>query len=431
MYAMTRTATLAITNGQVCTMDPQPDDPLGIIESGTVLIADETILYAGPAPEVPRDIEVTPDTMVVDAQGRTVVPGFIDSHTHLVFGGWRADEFEERLRGVSYQEIAARGGGILRTVRETRQASVETLINNGLRAADRMLLLGTTTVEAKSGYGLDLEAELRQLEAIKAVDARHPVDVLPTFMGAHEVPAEFRPATDRYVDFVISEQLPAIREQGIAEFCDVFCEQGVFDVVQSRRVLQAARELGFRLKIHSDEFVNLGGTEMAIELGAVSVDHLHVISEAGIAALAGSRTTGVLLPGTAFYLGGKHYAPARAMLEAGCSLAIATDFNPGSSVTENLQLMLTIAVTQMRLDPREALRGITINAAWAVDRQESLGSLTPGKQADVVILDMPDYRHLAYHYGINHVWQVIKRGQVVVKDRQLVHSSRLPVPGKL
>lgn len=418
-------ATLLIVNGEVCTLEPRGDDRLGIVEGGTVVIAGDTILYAGPSTEVPHDIEVPPDVAVIDAQGRTVVPGFIDPHTHLIFGGWREDEFEERLQGVTYQAIAARGGGILRSVRQTREASQSTLINNGLRALDRMLLLGTTTVEAKSGYGLNTETELRLLESIREADRLHPVDLVPTFMGAHEVPAEARPDTERYVRQVIEEQLPAVVEQGIAEFCDVFCEPGVFSLDQSRRILEAAKSLGLKLKIHSDEFENLGGTEMAIALGAVSVDHLHVISPKGIDALAKSNTTGVLLPGTAFYLGGKHYAPVKDMLAAGCRLAMATDFNPGSSVSENLQLMNTIAVTQMRMDPVEALRAMTINAAYAVDRQERVGSLKAGKQADLVILDMPNYRHLAYHYGVNHVWQVIKRGEVVVRDRQLVKSTRV------
>lgn len=422
---MSNTASLLIVNGQVCTLEATTEHPLGLSEGGTVVIGGETILFAGPATEVPRSIEIPPDVEVIDAQGRTVVPGFVDPHTHLIFGGWRDDEFEERLQGVTYQEIAARGGGILRSVRQTREAPQEVLINQGLRALDRMLLLGTTTVEAKSGYGLNTETELRLLEALRTVDSLHPVDVVPTFMGAHEVPAEKRPDTEGYVRQVIEEQLPAVVSQGIAEFCDVFCEEGVFSLGQSRQILEAAKALGLKLKIHSDEFVNLGGTEMAIELGATSVDHLHMISPAGIAALAGSATTGVLLPGTAFYLGGKHYAPVGEMLAAGCRLAMATDFNPGSSVTENLQLMNTIAVTQMRMDPIEALRAMTIHAAWAIDRQASLGSLAPGKQADLVLLDMPNYRHLAYHYGINHVWQVIKRGQVVVRNRQLVQSRRV------
>lgn len=425
MQATTPPASLLITNGQVCTLEPREGSAIGLCDGGTVVIGDDTILYAGPATGVPHDIEIPPDVTVIDAQGRTVVPGFIDPHTHLIFGGWREDEFEERLQGVTYQAIAARGGGILRSVRQTREASQETLINNGLRALDRMLLLGTTTVEGKSGYGLNTATELRLLEALRSCDQLHSVDVVPTFMGAHEVPAESRPDTESYVRQVIEEQLPAVVEQGIAEFCDVFCEAGVFSLDQSRRILEAAKSLGLKLKIHSDEFENLTGTEMAIELGAVSVDHLHMISPAGIAALANSSTTGVLLPGTAFYLGGKHYAPVKDMLAAGCRLAMATDFNPGSSVTENLQLMNTIAVTQMRMDPIEALKAMTINAACAIDRQDRIGSLTPGKQADLVILDMPNYRHLAYHYGINHVWQVIKQGQVVVRERRLVKSQRV------
>lgn len=397
-------------------MEGVGEDRLGIIANGAVVCKDGEIAWVGPEKDLLQGDHPSAQHQVFDAGGRTVVPGFVDSHTHLIFGGWREDEFEERLQGTTYQEIAARGGGILRSVRETRNASMETLVAHGLRSLDRMLSYGTTTVEAKSGYGLTVESELEILAAIRFCDARHPIDIVPTFMGAHEVPLEFRPDTEGYVQHVIDAQIPAVAAQGIAEFCDVFCEAGVFDVDQSRRILKAAKSHGLKLKVHSDEFENLGGTEMAIDLGAVSVDHLHVISEAGIEALAGSHTTtGVLLPGTAFYLGGKHYAPVGRMLEAGCRLALATDFNPGSSVSENLQLMNTIAVTQMRMDPVEALRAMTFNAAYAVGREERVGSLRAGKQADLVILDMPNYRHLAYHYGVNHAWAVVKKGQVVVR----------------
>ncbi|HYE76920.1 MAG TPA: imidazolonepropionase [bacterium] len=403
---------------QVVTMEGSGDDALGVIENGAVVCKDGKIAWVGPEKDLLQGDHPAPTHQVFDAGGRTVVPGFIDPHTHLIFWGWREDEFEERLQGVAYQEIAARGGGILRTVRETRNASMDQLVRHGLRTLDRMLAYGTTTVEAKSGYGLSTAAELELLAAIRHVDGQHPVDVVATFMGAHEVPLEWRPDTEGYVQQVIHEQLPAVAAQGIAEFCDVFCEAGVFDVDQSRRILEAAKGHGLKPKIHSDEFENLGGTEMAIGLGAVSVDHLHVISEAGIAALAASHsTTGVLLPGTAFYLGGKHYAPVQRMLAEGCRLALATDFNPGSSVSENLQLMNSIAVTQMRMDPIEALRAMTINAAHAVGRQESIGSIRPEKQADLVILDMPNYRHLAYHYGVNQVWAVVKKGQVVVRNQ--------------
>ncbi|MEO7993545.1 MAG: imidazolonepropionase [bacterium] len=400
---------LLLLHAQVVTMDPTPESRLGIIEDGAVAIEGSRIAWVGTTADAPSGAGET-----IDCTGRTLVPGFIDPHTHLVFGGWREDEFEERLQGVTYQEIAARGGGILRTVRQTREAAFEDLMARGRRALDTMLRYGTTTVEAKSGYGLNTETELKLLAVMQALDREHPIDIIPTFLGAHEVPAEMRPNTEAYVQQVIGEQLPAIAAQGIAEYCDVFCEAGVFDVDQSRRILEAAKALGLKLKIHSDEFENLGGTEMAIGLGVTSCDHLHVISDAGIAALAHSSTTGVLLPGTAFYLGGKHYAPVQRMLDAGCRLAMATDFNPGSSVSQNMQIMNTIAVTQMRMDPVEALRAMTINAAHAIDRQDTLGSITAGKQADLVVLDMPNYKHLAYHYGINQVGLVVKKGVVMV-----------------
>ena len=389
------------------------EEKLGIISKGAVVIADSRIAWAGPSSEVSSKADLSRNPRRIDASGKVILPGFIDSHTHLVFAGTREKEFELRLQGASYQEIAAQGGGIKSTVQKTRQAGKEELFAAGKRRLDQMLSLGTTTVEAKSGYGLSTQDEIKMLEVIRELDHSHAVNVIPTFMGAHEIPPEYAGRKEDYVRLVIEEMIPAVAENKLAAFCDVFCEQGVFSPEESRRVLEAGKRCGLEAKIHADELTSLGGAELAAEVGAVSADHLLFASDRGMEEMAEKGVVAVLLPGTAFFLFLGRYAPARKMMERGVTVALASDFNPGSCMTQSLPLITTIACTQMRLTPAEAILGITLHAARALKREKDLGSLEPGKQADLVILDIPDYRHLSYHFGINHVWKVVKNGIVV------------------
>ncbi len=382
---------------------------LTLIERGSLIIRDGQVAWVGPTVEIPP---VPADAEAIDAKGKTVVPGFIDSHTHLVFAGSREDEFEQRLRGVSYQQIAARGGGINATVQRVRAASRDELKLLARRRLDRLLSFGVTTVEVKSGYGLNVADEIKCLEVIAELNAEGPLELVPTFLGAHAVPPEFRNDCAGYLRLLTDEMLPEVARRGLAEFCDVFCETGVFSLDESERVLNRARDLGLGLKLHADELTPLGGAELAARLGAVSADHLLCITDAGIEALADAGTVATLLPGTAFFLG-VDYAPARRLIERGVTVALASDCNPGTCPTENLPLVGAMACTQMGMLPGEALTALTLNAAAAVGRSDRLGSLEVGKQADLVILDVPDYRQLFYHFGVNHVWRVIKRGRVV------------------
>ncbi len=380
-----------------------------IIPGGSAILNAGSIQWLGPTqtlPPVPADAEI------IDAAGKTVLPGLIDSHTHLLFAGSREDEFEQRLEGKTYQQIAARGGGINATVRQVRQASKDQLKEWARRRLGQMLRLGVTTVEVKSGYGLTLADELKCLEAIAELNAEGPLELVPTFLGAHTVPSEFRNDRAGYQHLLLNVMLPEVARRRLAEFCDVFCETDVFSVAESERILDRARSLGLRLKLHADELTTLGGARLAARLGASSADHLLCIDEAGIDALAASDTVATLLPGTAFFLG-MPYAPARRLIERGVAVALASDCNPGTCPTENLPLVGTMACTQMKMLPAEALTALTLNAAAALRRSDRLGSLEAGKQADMVILDIPDYRHLFYHFGISHVWRVIKRGRVV------------------
>jgi imidazolonepropionase len=394
---------------------------LGLIEDGAVAVSRGLITLIGTTEEVLAQTEA--DEMI-DASNRVVMPGFVDPHTHLVFAGSREDEFELRLRGATYMEIMAAGGGIMSTVRATRAATLPQLMAQSRGRLDRMLAHGTTTAEAKSGYGLNVDDELRMLEAIRQLDATHPIDLVPTFLGAHAVPVEFKGRADKYVEVVITEMLPlAEREmrEGASEasapsvpfFCDVFCEEGVFSVNQSRRILERARELGFGLKIHADEFKPLGGTRLAVELGAVSADHLVCTTVEEIEALAGSDTIAVSLPGTPFGLGHREYTPARRIIEAGGALALATDLNPGTCYCESMQFIIALACRYMRLTPAEAITAATLNAAHAIGLGDKVGSLETGKKADMLVLDIPNYRHLGYHFGVNLVERVIKSGQAV------------------
>jgi imidazolonepropionase len=389
---------------------------LGVVEDGAVAIQGDRIALVGTTSQVLA--ETGDSARLIDASSRVVLPGFVDPHTHLVFAGDRASEFEMRLQGASYMEIMAAGGGINSTVAVTRQASLDQIVDQSRERLDMMLAHGTTTAEAKSGYGLDTENELKMLEAIRLLDESHPVDLVPTFLGAHAVPEEYRERADDYVNLVVGEMLPALKAAGHLEgerqlFCDVFCEEGAFSVEQSRRILEKAKDLGLGLKIHTDEFKSLGGTTLAVELGATSADHLACITDEEIELLANSDTIGVLLPGTSFGLAEDHYAPARKLIDAGVAVALATDLNPGTCYCESMPFILALACRQMGMTPAEAIAASTINAAHAVGFGHEVGSLEAGKKADLLILDIPDYRHLAYRFGTNLVQTVIKAGRVI------------------
>ncbi len=378
-----------------------------------VLCRDGEIAFVGSRDELERTADPLDGVETLDGQGGTLIPGFVDPHTHLPWAGSREEEFVQRLAGVSYMDIAAQGGGILSTVRSTREASHDELVASITPRMNQMLTWGTTTAEAKSGYGLSRRDELKQLEAIRDANAAHPVDLVPTLLAAHEVPPEFRDHRQRYLDLVVNEITPAVAEAGLARFCDVFCEEGVFSVDESRRVLLAGREAGLAPRLHADEFVASGGAELAAELGALSADHLMAISEEGVDAMAAAGVTAVLLPGTSFFLMKDAYAPARRLIEAGIPVALATDCNPGSSHTESMPMILVLAVLKLGLTIAEALTAATLNAACCLGLGETIGSVEVGKQADLILLDAPNHLHLAYHYGINPVKAVIKAGEVV------------------
>jgi imidazolonepropionase len=377
-----------------------------------VVAIDGRIAFVGPREERRRRFGEVPDAERLDGRGGTLVPGFVDPHTHLPWAGSREEEFAARLAGKTYQEIAAAGGGILSTVAATRRASEEELVANVRRRLDLMLAWGTTTAEAKSGYGLALDAEMKQLRAIARAAAEHPVDLVPTLLAAHEVPAEHRGDRGRYVDIVCREIVPAVAEAGLARFCDVFCERGVFSAEESRRVLAAGAAAGLLPRLHADEFADSGGASLAAELGALSADHLMAVSAPGIEALARSGVTAVLLPGTSFFLMKDRYAPARRLIEAGVPVALATDCNPGSSYTESMPMVVTLAVLKLGLSIEESLTAATLNAACSLALGGEIGSVEEGKRADLLLLAAPNLLHLVYHYGVNPVAAVVKGGRV-------------------
>ncbi|MDI9493121.1 MAG: imidazolonepropionase [Bacillota bacterium] len=382
---------------------------LNVIEDGAVLMEDGLIAAVGTTEELlPHAV----DAEVIDCSGKAVLPGFVDSHTHLIFAGYRAEEFSWRLSGISYMDIMRRGGGINATTIPTREATLEDLKREGRKRLSSMLAFGVTTVEGKSGYGLDRDTEIKQLEAMKELNKEQPVDNVNTFMGAHAVPEEFKGRTGDYVDFIIKEVLPEVANRGLAEFCDVFCEEGVFDIEQSRKLLLAAKEYGMEIKLHADEIVPLGGTELAAELGAVSADHLLQASDEGISKLAERGVIATLLPATAFSLK-EPYAKARKMIDSGCAVALATDFNPGSCFTNSIPLLFALATIYMGMTIEEAVTAMTINGAAALKREKQIGSIDVGKKADLVVLEFPSYQFLHYHFGVNIVEKVIKNGELV------------------
>jgi imidazolonepropionase len=387
-------------------------DKLGIIEDGAVAIRGNQIVAVDTTKNIRRLVKPGSKPRIIDASGKTVLPGFVDPHAHLAFAGSREQEFVQKIQGATYMEILEAGGGINVTVKATRKASRSTLVSLGQRVLNRMLEYGTTTVEGKSGYGLTPQHEYKQLFAIRDLNLIHYLEVVPTFMGAHVVPQKYKENADKYVDLIISKMIPAVARKGLAEFCDVFTEQGVFDIDQSRRILLAAKKHGLVPKVHADEMTTLGGAELAAEVGAVSADHLLKVSPKGIRALANAQVVAVLLPATAFVLMEQHYAPARALIEAGVPVALATDFNP-NCLTESMQLVLTLACLNMRMTPAEAISGATINAAHAINRSHLVGSLEPNKQADLVVMDVPNHAHIPYHFGVNLVEKVVKAGKIV------------------
>ncbi|MBK9314952.1 MAG: imidazolonepropionase [Acidobacteria bacterium] len=384
---------------------------LSIIENGVLIVRDEKVSEAGNWDKLAG--RIPENAQVVDAGGRIVMPGFVDAHTHPVFGGNRADEFEMRAAGKTYQQIAASGGGINSTVERTRRADEGELMLAGRRYAGWFIRNGTTTIEAKSGYGLTLEDELRLLSVIRRLNDDTDLDYVPTFLGAHAIPLEFEGRTEDYVDLVIHKMIPKVAEERMAEFCDVFCEEGAFTVGQSRRILQAARKAGMKLRVHADQLTKGGGAELAAELRAVTADHLEHTDIEGMSLLRMAGVQPVLLPASVLMLGSKQFPDARSMIDAGLAVVIASDFNPGSSPVPSMPLVLSLASTQMRMTPAESITAATINAAYSINRGDQIGSLEPGKTADFVIHDCSDYRELAYFTGIEHARAVYKSGRQV------------------
>ena len=384
---------------------------LAVIEDGAVLIEDEIIAAVGRTEALLSRYGKSGAT-ILDCTGKTVLPGFVDSHTHFVFSGYRAEEFSWRLSGVPYMEIMERGGGIAATTVPTRNASVEELEILGKKRLVSMLSQGVTTVEGKSGYGLDLATELKQLRVMRTLSEKQPLTIVPTYMGAHATPTEFRGDPDAYIQYMIETVMPQVSAENLAEFCDIFCEKGVFGIEQTRKLLLSAKEQGFKLKLHADEIVPFGGAELAAELGAISADHLLQASDTGMKALAEKNVIATLLPATAFSLK-EPYAKARKMIDSGCAVALATDLNPGSCFTNSIPLLIALATIYMGMSIEETVTALTLNGAAALDRADRIGSIDCGKQADLVILEYPSYTFLHYHFAMNLVEKVIKKGQLV------------------
>ena len=384
---------------------------LHIINDGTVVIEEGIIKAVGKTEDILSDFDENRFS-IIDAGGKAVLPGFVDSHTHFVFGGYRAQEFSWRLHGDSYMQIMERGGGILNTVLATREATKNELIETGRKRLDSMLSFGVTTVEGKSGYGLDHDTELKQLEVMADLDNRHPIDIIRTFLGAHAVTKDYKGRENAYIEYLTDNVMPEVAERNLAEFCDVFCEKNVFSVEQSRQLLHRAKEMGFKLKIHADEIVQLGGAELAAELGAISADHLLQASEKGIRDMAENGVVATLLPGTAFSLR-EPYARGRYMIDNNCAVALATDLNPGSCFSESIPLIFALATLYMNMTIEETITALTINGAAALDRAGAIGSIDAGKKGDVIVLEFPSYEFIPYHTGVSTVEKVVKCGNLV------------------
>lgn len=393
---------------------------LSIIHNGAILVEGDRIAAVGPTSRV-ENLAQAKGAKEIDVHGRVILPGFVDCHTHLLYGAPRLDDFSMRIEGKDYEEIARSGGGILSTVRRVRTMTIHRLREQAQREIQRMAECGTTTVEAKTGYALDSQGELRCLRILQSLDDR-PASVIPTFLGAHAVPPEFDGQADAWIDYLIDEILPAVAAKKLARFADVYCDRNAFSLPQSRRYLEAARRLGFELRVHAAQFQDLGAAALAVEMGARSADHLEHINRASLTVLARSQTIAVLLPGSVFFLGSSRYAPARALIEAGAAVALATDYNPGTSPVWNMQMILSLACTQMRMTPAEAVCAATVNGAHVLGIADRVGTLEAGKQADFIVLDASDYREIAYYFGANLVSLTVKRGKVSVPRERESHA---------
>ena len=392
---------------------------LGIVKNGALLVRDGRIVAVGTRAQV----EARKDARAVEklhVGGRVVLPGFVDSHTHLIHAASRADEYELKIQGASYEEIARQGGGILNSVTKLRAANADALKARARAALEEFASFGTTTIEAKSGYGLDVASELKILRLQRELKSEQPVEIVSTFLGAHVVPSEFRGkvnGTERYISLLLDRMLPDVVSKKLAEFCDVFCDRGAFTLEQSRRILRAALQLGLGVRLHAEQLSRSGATRLGVEFRAASCDHLEQVNATDIGALAKSQTVATLLPGCNFHLGSKNYAPARALIDAGAVVALATDYNPGTSPTVSTPMILSLACSQLRMSPAEAIAAATINGAYALRRERRIGSLETGKQADLAVFEVEDYREIPYYFGMQRCWMTMKNGEVVwMKD---------------
>ena len=388
---------------------------LGLIRDGALLVRDGRIVAAGPRAQVEKRAEAR-RAEKLDVGGRVVLPGFVDSHTHLIHAASRAEEYELKIQGASYEEIARKGGGILNSAKKLRAATAEALKRRARAALEQFASNGTTTVEAKSGYGLDVASELKILGLHRELNAEQPLEIVSTFLGAHTVPAEFRAlrgGAERYIKLLVEQLLPEIANDHLAEFCDVFCDRGAFTRKESKLVLREGKLHGLVPRVHAEQLSHTGATRLAVELEAASCDHLEQVNAADIRALANSRTVATLLPGCDFHLGLKRYAPARKLIAAGAIVALATDYNPGTSPTVSMPMILSLACTQLRMTPAEVIASATINAAYALRREKWIGSLEAGKQADLAVFEVEDYREIPYYFGMNRCWMTMKRGEII------------------
>ena len=421
-YLISPCSQLLTLTGPAAPRKGKEQTELGVIEDGAVWVVNGRVQMAGPRSQVERSAG-TRDISKISADGCVVMPGFVDCHSHPLFMESRIRDFEQRIKGRSYREISSGGGGILSTVRKVRAATQEELIQKALPRLWAFLRHGTTTLEAKSGYGLNLESELKMLEAIRKLKELTPLELVPTFLGAHEIPPEYFDAPSAYLEELLHTILPEVARRNLAEYCDAFVEPHIFDIAAAEALFQAARKHGLKLRLHADQLSRSGATRLGIRLGAISIDHLEQIEEEEIELLSRSSAIAVLLPGSVYHLGLDRYPPARRLIEAGVPVALATDFNPGSSPVLNMQMILSLACTQMRMTPAEAVVAATINGAYALDRGDRCGSLEAGKQADLCIMDVPDYREIPYFFGVNHCRAVFKGGRPIYPGNTSVENA--------